>query len=145
MTTKTASGHGTNGTSAFTKLYNLNKHDTIRSSTHYDESDDENQDYESDENPKLVIDGQEYILSSHKTNNLTSKTKLPTTMNDDSVDVSNLISQFRSNSNKHLSKEQPNLVHHSSNSSSSSSAATTNNSSRKTTNNCNKNSEIEIL
>lgn len=61
----------------------------------------------------LVVDGKEYILSTHKTNNLMSHKKTKKTSkknkeeqphqqppqpvhNDDSVDVANLISQFRS-------------------------------------------------
>jgi hypothetical protein len=59
---------------------------------------------EDEDSSEMAIDGQEYILSTHKTNNLVSKPKTTTkkvqkagslSTNDDSIDVSNLISQYR--------------------------------------------------
>lgn len=113
----------TNGASTdlFNKLYNLNsKNEALRAA----------QDETSD------ID-REFNGHHHQPHN-----------NDDSVDVSNLISQFRlATSNPKLASlsKEPNLVHDSSNLSSSSSSATVAANNLNNNNPANTNSEIHIL
>ena len=61
---------------------------------HEEEDDDEEEDGECSDD-----EGQEYILETYETNNLISNTNKKGSLinNDDSIDVSNLISQFRTN------------------------------------------------
>jgi hypothetical protein len=84
-----------------------------------------------EENDDQVYEGQEYILETYKTNNLMSKKKSinqqqeSKLVNDDSIDVSNLINQFRSMP----ITNQDNINATSTSSSSSATAASSNNNS----------------
>lgn len=146
----------TNGTTneIFNKLYNLNKKEVLRTAQDLESNNDdyEDEEYESGSDSE---NAHEYILSTQKTTDYHNlKNNI---LNDDSVDVSNLISQFRlATSNSKLStssSREPNLVHDISNSSFSSTSiqmpsshAKTNNNSKNGNNstNCNKNSNSEI-
>lgn len=129
----------TNGASngIFNKLYNLNKNEALRTSQDNSHYDKEGVNYEKESYGDCA---QEYSLSNKIINNSHQNH-----LNDDSVDVSNLISQYRlATSNSKLastSSKEPNLVHESSNSNLSSFADASN----KNNKSVNTNSEIQIL